>query len=175
MLIYVHRVWVPSGITAGGIIPNCACACCKPNVEGVEEDAVGVIWVNSDALIVPVLRIIHATVSERAALRTLHVSPARPAIGGSPGAKLTSIGIATTAVVIPNDGLRLCVDVVRVTRRDCDINASQLVGGANTGSSATANRIVARRAVTRIHGRSSSVRTAGYLVTKHEPVPIACD
>src|SRR5438552_3612548 len=86
-----------------------------------------------------------------------------------------SFPIAKTAVVIPNDGLRLCVDVVRVTRRDCDIDASQLVGGANTGSVAAANRIVARRAVTRIHGRSSSVRTAGYLVTKHEPVRIACD
>src|SRR5438552_17403233 len=123
MLIYVHWAWVTAGITARNIIPHVSCARCKPYVEGVEEYAFGVIWVNSDALIVPVLRIIHATVSERAALRTLHVSLARPAIGGSLGAKLTSIGIATAAVVIPNDGLRLCVDVVRVTWPDWDIDA----------------------------------------------------
>src|SRR5947207_15086976 len=101
------------------------------------------VRITSYAPIIHVLRIIAGTilaVSECAPLRTLHVSPARPAIGGSPGAKLTSIRIATTVVVIPNDGLRLCVDVVRVTRRDCDIDASQLVDGANTGSSATANR-----------------------------------
>src|SRR5439155_22870522 len=122
MLVHVHRVWVPSGITAGGIVPDSSRARCKPDVEGVEEDAVGVIWVNSDALIVPVLRIIHATVSERTALRTLHITPARAAICASPRPELATIRIAATAVVIPNDGLCLSVNVICVTRRDCDVD-----------------------------------------------------
>src|SRR5207248_2831044 len=124
MLIYVHWAWVPSGITARGIVPHISCARCKPDVEGVEEDAVGVIWVNSDAGIVPVLRIIHATVSERAALSALHITPTRAAIRGGPGAELATFRIAATAVVIPNDGLCLGVNVICVTRRDCDVDAS---------------------------------------------------
>src|SRR5438874_1668679 len=174
MLIYVHWAWVTAGITARNIIPHVSCARCKPYVEGVEEDAVGVIWVNSDALIVPVLRIIHATVSERAALRALHITPARAAVCRSPRTKLASVG-ATTAVVIPNDRLRLCVDVVRVTRCDCDIDAPELIGAATTGSIAATNRIVARRATTGIHGRTRRVRAAGHLVTEHKPISIACD
>src|SRR5438874_12508223 len=173
MLIYVHRAWVPSVITARGIVPHISCARCKPDVEGVEEDAVGVIWVNSDALIVPVLRIIHATVSERAALRALHITPTRAAIRGSPGAELATIRIAATAVVIPNDGLCLSVNVICVTRRDCDVDASELVGAATTGSVPTTDRIVARRAASGIHGRTRRVRAAGHLITKHESVSIA--
>src|SRR5438874_5421279 len=118
MLIHVHRVWVPSGITAGGIVPDSSRARCKPDVEGVEEDAVGVIWVNSDALIVPVLRIIHATVSERTALRARHVAPVRTAICASPGAKLTAVSTAAAAVAIWSNRLALCINVVRVARRD---------------------------------------------------------
>src|SRR5215216_3033087 len=158
MLVHVNRTCGSAvGIAAGGIIPNGACACCKPNVKSVEEDAVRIVRIHSEALVVPVLRIIAGgvlAVSECAALRTLHVSPARPAIGGSPGAELTSIGVATAAVVIPNDGLRLCVDVIWVTRRDRDFDAPELVRAATTGSIATANRIVARRAGTCVHRRT---------------------
>ena len=105
-MIYVYWAWVRSGITARNIIPHSARARCKPNVICVEEDAVGVIWVNSDALIVPVLVIIPATVSERAALRALYITPARAAVCGGPRAEPTTTGIAAIAAV-PNDGLYL--------------------------------------------------------------------
>ena len=131
MLVHVHRTCAAGvGITAGGIVPHCSCARCKPNVESVEEHAVGIVRVDRDSLVVPVLRIVAGgilAVSERAALRAFHVSPAGAAICGSPGAKLATSCAATTAIAIPNDGLRLRVDVIRVTRRDCDVDASELV------------------------------------------------
>ena len=116
-----------AGIATGDIIPNGACARCKPDVEGVEEDAVRIVRIHRDSLVVPVLRIIDGRFWQSlsdAALRSLHVSPARAAIGGSPDAELTSVGAAATAAVIPIDRLRLRVDDVRVARRDCDVDAS---------------------------------------------------
>src|SRR5256885_2541640 len=172
MLIYVHRPWVPSGITARKIVPHTSCARCKPDVKGVEEDAVGIIWVNRNALIVPVLGIIETTVTERAALRAFHISPARPAIRASPRTKLATVGITTPTVVIPNNGLRLRVNVIRIARRHCDVDASKLVGAAITGSSPTGNRIITRRTAAGIHRRTCRVRAARHLVTEDKPVTI---
>ena len=58
MLVHVHRACTPAGITAGGIVPHCSCARCKPDVKSVEEDTVGVVRIYGDPLVVPVLRII---------------------------------------------------------------------------------------------------------------------
>src|SRR4029450_624219 len=105
MLVHVHGTWVRAGITTGDIIPHSSRARCEPNVICIEEHAVGVVRVHRDSLIVPVLRIIETTVTERTALRAFHISPAAAAICGSPGTKLATVTIAASA--IPNDGLRL--------------------------------------------------------------------
>src|SRR5262245_58946122 len=104
MLIHVHGTWVSAGITTGDIVPHSSRTCCEPNVICVEEHAVGVVRVHRDSLIVPVLRIIEPTVTERTTLRAFHISPADAAICCSPGTELTTV--STTAIArIPNDGL----------------------------------------------------------------------
>src|SRR4051795_3963983 len=145
MLIHVNGTCASAKrITAGGIVPHSACPGCKPHIEGVEKDPVRIVRVHYDSLVIPVLGIVAlatSAVSERTTLRAFHVSPARSAIRGSPSSKLTSIGIAATSVVIPNDRLRLCIDIVRIIRRNCDIDAPELIGGAATGAIAATNRI----------------------------------
>src|SRR4029434_1868904 len=130
MLVHMHGTWVRAGITTGDIVPHSSRARGKPNVICVEEDAVGVVRVHRDSLIVPVLRIIEATVTERTALRAFHISPAGAAICRSPCTKWATVGIAASA--IPNNGLRLRVNVIWITWRDCDVDASKLVGAAIT-------------------------------------------
>src|SRR5437773_3972141 len=168
-------MWARAGITTGSIVPDSSRTRCKPHLERVEKDPVRIVWVHCDSLVVPVLGIVAlavVTVSKRAALRALHITPTPATVCGSPGAELAAVG-AAAAVVIPNDGLRLSVDVIGVTRRDCDVDSSELVGAAITGSSPTAYGIVARRAVTCIHRRTRGVRAADHLITKHEPISIA--
>ena len=176
MLVHVHGMRAPTGITTGSIVPNSSCARCKPDLECVEENAVRVVWIHGDSLVVPVLGIIAlatATVSKRAALRAFQVTPSPAAVRGSPGAELAAVGVATAAIAIKNNGLGLSVNVIGVTRRDCDVDSSELVGGANTGSIPTAYGIVARRAGTCIHRRTRGVRAAGHLITEHEAISIA--
>src|SRR5947208_16716157 len=103
MLVHVHGTWVRSGLTTGNIVPNTSRARFKPHVKGVKENAVGDVRVHGDSLIVPVLRIIEATVTERTALRAFHISPAVATICRSPCTKLPTVGAAATAVTIPND------------------------------------------------------------------------
>src|SRR5215510_15265132 len=103
MLIHVHGTWVSAGIATGDIVPHSSRTGCEPNVICVEEHAVGIVGVHRDSLIVPVLRIIEATVTERTALRAFHISPARAAICGSPCTQLATVGTAATAIVIPNN------------------------------------------------------------------------
>ena len=67
----------------------------------------------------------------------------------------------------------MSVNVIGVTRRDCDVDSSELVGGAITGSGPTAYGIVARRAAAGVHRRTRRVRAAGDLITKHESISIA--
>src|SRR6267154_2552472 len=102
---------------------------CKPHIERVEEDAVRIVWVHGDSLVVPVLGIIACgirAVSERAALRTFHVSPARATVCGSPGTQLAATG-AAAAIAIRNNRLALRVNVIRVAWRDSDVNSPELV------------------------------------------------
>src|SRR5262252_3228272 len=90
-------------IAAGDIIPGSSRSRCEPDVESANEDAFWVFRIDSDRLVVPILWIIPcapAAVSERAALRTLHIGPARAAIDASPGADLATVGIAAAPVVI---------------------------------------------------------------------------
>src|SRR4029450_5078551 len=91
----------------------------------------------------------------------------------SPCTKLATVTIAASA--IPNDGLRLRVDVIWIARRDCDVDASQLVGAAITGSVPILNWVVARCAAAGIHGRTGRVRATGHLITEDEPIGITGD
>src|SRR5436190_811595 len=112
-------------ISAGNIVPDSSRASCKPDVERVEEYAIGIIWVHHHPLIVPILVIVASAglaVSERAALRPLHESPARPAISRRPGTNLAARVIAAAA--IGNNGLCLGIDVVRIARRDSNIDSA---------------------------------------------------
>src|SRR5437762_7417951 len=175
MLVHVHGTWVPAGITTGDIVPYCPGPGSKPHVKGIKENAVGVVRVYGDSLIVPVLRIVEATVTERTALRTFHVSPAGAAICAGPCTKLATVGTAATAVAIPNNGLCLRVDVIGITGRDCDVDASELVGAAITSSGPANNRIVTRCAAAGVHGSTCRVRATGHLITEDKPVGVTGD
>src|SRR5438105_6775478 len=148
MLVHMHRTCAAAiGIPAGRIVPYCPCPRRKPDVKRVKEHAFGVVRVHGDPLVVPVLRIITGgilAIAQRTSLRAFHVSPAGAAICAGPCAKLATVGTAATAVAIPNDGLGLGIDVIWITRRNCDVDASELVGGAITGSGPANNWIVTR-------------------------------
>ena len=150
MLIHVHGTRVPAvRISAGGIVPHSSRARRKPDVKRIEEDAVRVVRIDGDSLVVPVLWIVAlatSAVSKRAALRALHITPVRAAVCGSPGADLAASGIAAPAIIVTNNGLHLSVDVVRVARRDSNLNSTQLIAGVDINK---------RRAAPGIHGRSS--------------------
>src|SRR5580765_7903770 len=96
MLIHVNGTCAPAiRITAGDIVPHSARARCKPHIKRVEKDPVRIVWIHGDSLVVPVLGIIAlarggGAVSERAALRTFHVSPAPATVRASPGAQLAA-------------------------------------------------------------------------------------
>src|SRR2546423_4827206 len=170
MLIDMHRTCGPAiRITAGGIVPYGARTRCKPYVECVEEDAVRIVWVHGDSLVVPVLGIVAlatSAVSERAALRTFHVSPGRATVCGSPGAKLAARSTPATAVAIRRDGLALCVNVVWVTRRDANVNSPELVAGRGIDKRAAAGGV---------HRRPCRARAPGNLVAEDEPIGVAGD
>ena len=167
MLIYVNGTWVRGAITTGGIVPDSSRARCKPNLEGIEEDAVGVIWVNDDSLVVPVLRIVAlatSAVSEGTALRALHETPSPAAVCRSPGAKLAAVRAAATAVAIWSNRLALCVNVVRVAWRDSNIDPAQLI----------ASRGIDKRAASaRVHWRAGRIWAAGDLSTEYETIRVA--
>src|SRR5206468_6764371 len=99
VLVHVDRMWAHAGITTGSIVPDSSRARCKPDLERVDENAVGVVWIHLDSLVVPVLGIVAlavVTVSKRAALRALHITPTPATVCGSPGAELAAVGVATT-------------------------------------------------------------------------------
>ena len=170
MLIHVHRTCAAGiGIPAGGIVPHRSSAGCKPDVECVKEDAIRIVRIDRDSLVVPILWIIAGTtltVSERAALGTLHITPARAAICGSPGAKLAASAPPQPPLLFASNGLPLCVNIIRVAWRDSNLNATELVAGRG---------IDKRAAGAGIHRRACRVRAAGDLIAEHEPIGVAGD
>src|SRR4029077_20825705 len=127
----MHRTcWATIGIAAGGIVPDSPGAGSEPNVERIKEDAILIVRIHGDPLVVPVLGIIARAVlavSKRAALRTLHEGPTRTAVSRRPGTDLAARRIAAAAIIVTNNGLCLCVDVIRVTRRDSNLHPAQLI------------------------------------------------
>src|SRR4029077_12294398 len=106
-------------IAAGGIIPGSSSARCEPNVKSVEEDALRIIWIHNNSLIVPVLGIVACAVlaiSKRAALSPLHEGPTCASVSRSPGANLAARSTSAAAVAVTDNRLCLGVDVIRVTR-----------------------------------------------------------
>src|SRR5436309_6794384 len=143
-------MWAHAGITTGSIVPHSSRARCKPDIEGVEKHPVRVIRIHCDSLVVPVLRVIAGAViavSERAALRALHITPTPATVRGSPGTELAAIGAAAT-VAIRRDGLALCVNVIWVARRDANVNSPELVAGVDVNK---------RRTAAGVHGRPCRV------------------
>src|SRR6266545_3306400 len=121
-------------IAACGIVPGCSRARCEPNLESVEEHAIGIIWIHDHSFVVPVLGIVACAglaISECAALRTLHESPARAAVSRRPGADLAARGIAAAVVIVTDNGLHLGIDVVGVAWRDGNVYSAQLSAGGN--------------------------------------------
>src|SRR5262245_16095342 len=113
MLVHVHGTWVGAGVTTGNIVPDCPRSRCKPDVKGIKKHPVRIVRIDRHALVVPVLRIIHSTITEQTALRALHVSPARAAVCGSPSTELTPGSAAATTITIRGDRLALRIDVIR--------------------------------------------------------------
>src|SRR5205814_10018966 len=93
-MLHLHNVIACGGavIAAGDVKKRCPCACRKPTVERVNKNAVGIIWIHRDTLVVPVLWIVAGitagvsahTVSERAALGAGHKTPGVTAIVARP-------------------------------------------------------------------------------------------
>ena len=105
------------------------------------------------------------TISERAALRTFHEGPTCATISRSPSANLAARGASTTAVAVRDNGLRLGINVVRVTRSDSNIHSAQLIAGVDVNK---------RRPASSIHRGPSRIGAAGYRVAKDEPIGVAC-
>src|SRR4029453_12152185 len=157
------------GIAAGSIVPGSSRPRCERDLERVEEHAVRIGRVYHYSLVVPVLGIIALAlraVPERAALGTLHESPACAAVRGHPGANLAARGLAAATVIVTDNRLNLGIDVIRVARRDCNIDSAELIAGIDVNKGRTAPGI---------HRCSSRIRAASNLITKHEPIGIACD
>src|SRR4029077_13211827 len=94
---------------------------CKPNFEGIDKNPVGIIWINRDPLVVPVLGIVAraaTAIDERIAIRTGKLGPACAAVSRVPNAKLATVGTSTTIISVRRDRLHLRVNVIRVARRD---------------------------------------------------------
>jgi hypothetical protein len=154
-------------IAAGGIVPASSRASCEPNVEGVEEYTVGIIWIHYNSLVVPVLGIVACAVlavSERAALGTLHEGPACTTIRRCPGADLAARSAAAAAVAVTNNRLYLGIDVIRVTWSDSNIDSAQLVTRVDINKG---------RAAASIHWRPSRIGAAADRITKYKSVGIA--
>ena len=105
----------------------------KPDVVGVDEQAVGVVRIDREALVVPVLRVVEAAAAERRALRAGHERPRGAAVRARPDAELAAGAAAAIAARVSGDGLHLRVDDVRVARRDRDVDPSELVGRYTVG------------------------------------------
>src|SRR6476660_1594859 len=170
MLIHVNGTCAAAiRVTAGGIVPDSSCARCKPDVERIEEDPVRIVWVHGDSLVVPVLGIVAlatSAVSERAALRTLHVTPGCGAVCRSPRSKLAAVSTAATAVAIWSNRLALCINVVRVAWRDSKLDPPQLIASRGIDKWAAAGGV---------HRCPCRVGAAGNLITEDEPIGVTGD
>src|SRR5205823_1191455 len=151
MLIDMDAV-VRGVVTAGDVVPRqilCyrVASIPKPNVEGVEENAVRIIWIDRDALIVPVLVVIRIhpfAVSQRCAIGTGNLCPSHAAIRGAIRSEFTTLSAATG---LGRDRLQLCVNVIRIARRDRDVDSTNLIADSSAGVGSSAGRIQTRPAV----------------------------
>src|SRR5882762_1150730 len=154
-------------ITAGSIVPRTSRTSREPDVESVEKNALRIIWIHNDSLIVPVLGIVACAVlaiSQRAALRTPHEGPTCASVSRSPSANLAAGSTSAAAVAVTDNRLCLGVDVIRVTRRDGNLHPAQLIARIDVNK---------RRPAACIHRRTSRIRAAGNCSTKNKPISVA--
>ena len=118
----------------------------KPDFESVEEDAVRVVRIDGDALVVPVLRIVAGeavAIGERSTGRAGDLSPGRAAVGRAVGAELAAARVATAnRIGVGVDGLDLRIDVIRVTWSNGDVDPAELISGCGTSVGHTAGGIL---------------------------------
>src|SRR4029453_82276 len=166
----MHRTCCAAvGTAAGGIVPHGSCAGREPDLKSIEEHAIGIIWINNHTLIVPVLGIVACAVlavSQRAALGTLHESPACTAVGRPPSADLAARGTAAAEITVTHNGLYLGIQVIVVTRGDRIVYSAQLIAGGDVNK---------RRAAPRMHRCPSRIGPAADRIAKHKPIGVAGD
>ena len=142
VLVHVHTM--VRAIPAGDVVPHGIPVGPEPNFEGVEKDAVGVVRINGDALVVPVLGIVSrraTAVRERIAGRASDLSPGYPAVCGAVGTELAASRTATATIRVTPDGLHLGIDIVRIAWRYSEINATELIAGGGVDIGRPARRI----------------------------------
>src|SRR3954468_5402049 len=132
MLVDVYLV---AAVVATGEVGEGGAAVGGPeDVEGIEEQGLGVVGVDSHALVVPVLGVIGRAAGKATHARAL--LPGRATVGGAPHAELPTALLAATG----EDGLHLSVNVVGVAGGHGQVDAAQGVaaglvdGGAATGA-----------------------------------------
>src|ERR1043166_2659301 len=118
------------GVHRTGILP-------EPNLERVEENAVRVVRIDGNTLVVPVLCVVPGAprgpgvaIDERSAGRPRNLRPSGATISGPPRAKLTTRRVRAATTGLRSDRLHLRVHVIGVTGRDCDVDAPKLIANA---------------------------------------------
>src|SRR5262245_10902200 len=171
-----HRASV---VTTGHVIESCPGARCHPSVISIHKHAIRIIWIDSHALVVPVLWIVAAagraggnclstgaaTLPERAALRSRHIAPGSPGVGAHPNSELASGSVCAACIVVRGDRPDLSIDVIRIAGRICDVHAAELIDGIYVSA--------IRDALTCLHCFAGSVRTSRHAGTVDDAVIIA--
>jgi hypothetical protein len=131
----------------------------EPNVEGIDKNAIRIIWIDRHSLVVPVLRVVAGvtrTVQKGTAAGAGHKAPRIAAISAAPNTELATASVTAPSIIIRRDGTNLSVDVIRIAGRDGDIHASKLRTGARTavGRPAAGVHVRAGRIGAAAHGRA---------------------
>src|SRR5438105_15695691 len=106
MLVHVNDLGV-TAVAAGRISPGGISILPKPDFECIEKDAVRIVWIDRDALVVPVLIVVGvaaAAVRNRSSGRAGNLGPCRSAIRRTPCGTLAAGSSAT----------RLCLDCLHL-------------------------------------------------------------
>src|SRR5205823_9933941 len=125
-LVCVHHLGV-AAVTTSGVDPRRVSIFPKINLIGVENDAVRIVWIYRDTLIIPILVVIvgaTAAIDERRSGRAGNLPPSRSAVRAPPCRKFAT-GPAATRLCL--DCLHLRVNDVWIARRNCDVDTTQFI------------------------------------------------
>ena len=128
--VLIHMYDVAAAVTARGVVPKRISVGPKPDIESAKEDAVGIVRIDGDGLVVPILRVIAGAagaVEQGSSGRTGNLAPSHTSIRRAIRAVLATRGAAAAAVGVRDNRLHLRVEVVRITRCDREFDPSHLV------------------------------------------------